>query len=104
MIIRKEIDLNKPLTEEQKNMLKVLETRPVVQDKDCPELTDEQLVMFAATAREKRKKNENKQTVAIRLSPQALTKAKSLGKGYTTVLSRILEAALNDNEIIKHYL
>lgn len=104
MIIRKEIDLNKPLTEEQKNMLKALETRPVVPDEDCPEITDEQLVMFAAAAREKRQKNENKQTVAIRLSPQALVKAKSLGKGYTTVLSRILEAALNDNEIIKHYL
>ena len=47
---------------------------------------------------------QTKQTVAIRLSPQALTKAKSLGKGYTTILSRILETALADNEIIKQYL
>lgn len=53
-------------------------------------LTEEQLAMFGE--------------VAIRLSPQALTKAKSLGKDYTTILSRILETALADNEIIKQYL
>ena len=60
-------------------------------------------MQMAKAAREKRK-TQSKQTVAIRLSPQALTKAKSLGKGYTTILSRILEAALADNETIKHYL
>lgn len=104
MIIRKEIDINKPLSEEQKKMLRELENIPVVPDEDCPELTDEQLAKFAAAARERNRKMQNKQTVAIRLSPQALQKAKSLGKGYTTILSRIVEAALADNEIIKHYL
>lgn len=52
----------------------------------------------------KHRKTEIKQTVAIRMSPQALEKARSLGKGYTSVLSRILEAALADNETLKHYL
>ncbi|MEI3175137.1 MAG: BrnA antitoxin family protein [Lachnospiraceae bacterium] len=47
---------------------------------------------------------QTKQTVTIRLSPQALKKARSLGKGYTSVLSRILENALNDPNTIKHYL
>lgn len=104
MIIHKEIDLNKPLTSEQMQMLKEMESRPVQPDEDCPELTEEQLVRFAEAARERRKRIETKQTVAIRLSPQALNKAKSLGKGYTSVLSRILEAALNDNDIIRRYL
>lgn len=94
MIIRKEIDLNKPLTAEQKQMLEDLKTRPVQPDEDCPELTDEQLVKLAAAARERNQKMQNKQMVAIRLSPQALSKAKSLGKGYTTILSRILELRL----------
>ncbi len=104
MIIRKEIDFNKPLTEKQKEMLEALKTRPVTPDEDCPELTDEQIAKFAAATRERRQQLENKQTITIRLSPQALVKAKSLGKGYTTVLSRIVEAALADNETIKRYL
>ena len=51
-----------------------------------------------------RKVDRQKQTVTLRLSAQALTKAKSLGKGYTSILSRILESALDDPEIIKHNL
>lgn len=47
MIIRKEIDFNKPLTDEQKKMLEELKTRPVTPDDDCPELTAEQLKQFA---------------------------------------------------------
>lgn len=103
MIIRKEIDLNEPLTKEQKQMLSNMQTRPVQPDEECPELTDEQIVQMAMAAQERRKM-QSKQTIAIRLSPQALTKAKSLGKGYTTILSRILETTLADNELIKHYL
>lgn len=53
MIVRKDIDVNAPLTKEQKNMVK---------------------------------------------------KAKSLGKGYTSVLSRILEEALDDNDLIHRCL
>ena len=46
MIIRKEIDFNKPLTEKQKEMLEALKTRPVTPDEDCPELTDEQIAKY----------------------------------------------------------
>lgn len=103
MIITKEIDVNAPLTEEQIKMLDEMEKRPVQPDEDCPALTDEQIIQMAAAARKKRQE-QAKQTVAIRLSPQAMSKAKSLGKGYTTILSRILEAALSDNETLKSYL
>ena len=51
-----------------------------------------------------RNEERRKKTVSIRLSSQALKKARSLGKGYTSILSRILEDALNDNETIKKYL
>lgn len=43
LIIRKEIDLDKPLTDEQKIMLEKLKSIPSQPDEDCPELTDEQL-------------------------------------------------------------
>lgn len=97
------VDLDKPLTKKQKKMLEKMENSPIVFDEDCPPLTEEQLKNFRRVSdfnREERKK----QTVSLRLSPQAIKKAKSLGKGYTSVLSRILEAALNDNEFIKKYL
>lgn len=103
MIIRKEINLEEPLTKEQMQMLDTMQNRPACPDEDCPELTDEQMIQMAEAAREKRKA-QAKQTVAIRLSPQAYNKARSLGKGYTTVLSHILETVLADNEKIKHYL
>lgn len=103
MTIRKEIDLNKPLTAEQKQMLEALKARTVQPDEDCPELSAEQLSQLAR-ASEIRRDERRKQTVTLRLSPQAIRTAKSLGKGYTSVLSRILESALTDTEIIKHYL
>lgn len=104
MKVYKDIDFNKGLTAEQLAMLEDVVNSSAVPDEECPELTDEQITRLAEVARTKRQQTQTKQTVAIRLSPQALTKAKSLGKGYTTILSRILETALADNEIIKQYL
>lgn len=103
MIVHKEIDLNQPLTPTQTEMLNKLASRPITPDEDCPELTMEQLAQFrriSAANREER----CKQTVTLRLSPQALRRAKSLGKGYTSVLSRILESALENPDIVKQYL
>ena len=104
MIIRKEIDFSEPLTEEQKKMLEEMESRPAMPDEECPELTADQLAMLAKAARERRQQMQNKQTVAIRLSPQALATAKALGKGYTSVLSRILENALKNPDVLRNYL
>lgn len=103
MIIRKEIDLNEPLTEEQKEMLTKMQSQEATPDEDSPELTQEQLDTLVAISK-KRREERKKQTVTIRLSPQALKTAKSLGKGYTSVLSRILENTLSDADLIKNYL
>lgn len=103
MIVRKEIDPTQSLTPSQVEMLHNLESRPISPDEDCPELTREQLTQFrriSAANREER----CKQTVTLRLSPQALRRAKALGKGYTSVLSRILESALENPDIIRHHL
>ena len=102
MIVRKEIDLKKPPTEKQLKMLKAMEERPIVFD-DSPELTAEQLSKLRRVS-ETRRGERKKQTVTLRLSPNALNTARSLGKGYTSVLSRILESALKDEEILKKYL
>lgn len=43
MIIRKEINVKKPLTAKQQQMLEALYDRPIVPDDDIPELTEEQI-------------------------------------------------------------
>ena len=103
MIVRKEIDLTQPLTPSQVEMLHNLESKPISPDEDCPELTKDQLAQFqriSAANREER----CKQTVTLRRSPQTLRRAKSLGKGYTSVLSRILDSALENPDFVRHYL
>ena len=103
MIVKKDIDIRAPLTEEQIKELETAEKTPIVYDWDCPKLSKKQLSQFRRVSEinhEKRKKV----TLTLRLPKSTVEKAKSLGKGYTSVLSRILEAALNDNEILEKYL
>jgi len=97
------LDPDRKLTKEEIEMLDRMESMPITFDEDCPELTAEQLAKFRRIS-DINKANRRKQSVTLRLSPQALNKAKSLGKGYTSVLSRILESALEDNDLIQRYL
>ena len=78
MIVRKEIDLTQPLTPSQVEMLHNLESKPISPDEDCPELTMDQLAQFRRISAENREER-CKQTVTLRLSPQTLRRAKSLG-------------------------
>ena len=94
---------DQPLTEEQLRAIVDAASRPMVFDADNPELTDEQLAGFRRV-HEQNKAERRRQNVTLRLTPQAIKKAKALGKGYTGILSRIVESALNDPEILRKYL
>lgn len=102
-MVRKEIDVKAKPTKEQIKMLEAAAKAPITYDEDCPELTPEELAEFKRIS-DFRKTARKKQTVTLRLSPQSLEKAKSLGKGYTSVLSRILESALSSNDVLRQYL
>lgn len=99
----KNIDVTRKPTSEQIKMLENAKKLTVYEDDEYPAFTEEELSKFKRISDEK-KIGRKKQTVTLRLSGQALSKAKSLGKGYTSILSRILENALEDPEIVKHYL
>ncbi len=73
---------------------------PIVFDEDAPEFTEEQLAQFKRilTYAENYKRENRKQNITLRLSPQTIKKAKSLGKGYTSILAAIIEHALNNPE------
>jgi uncharacterized protein (DUF4415 family) len=101
--MRKNIDITKEPTSEQIEMLTKAMNIPVGDDAEYPAFSEEELFQFKKISDE-RKKDRQKQNVTLRLSPQALSNAKALGKGYTSVLSRILENALTSPDKIKHYL
>ncbi|MDR1736266.1 MAG: BrnA antitoxin family protein [Oscillospiraceae bacterium] len=101
--MQKVIDVNEPLSSEQLAMLERAKNLPILYDEDCPEFSEEELKQFRRVSDERRS-DRQKQTVTLRLSPQALRKARSLGKGYTSVLSRILESALENPDVVNHHL
>ena len=77
--------------------------RPVVADDDAPELTLLQYAEMAAIAKE-RKSQKIKPVIALRISPETLEKAKATGKGYTGFLSRLLDNAINNPDIVAKIL
>ena len=101
--MRKEIDISKKATPEQLKMLADAAKLPFPKDAEYPEFSEEDLKQFKKIS-EVRRTERQKQTVTLRLSPQALKKARSLGNGYTSILSRILENALDNPDTIRRYL
>ena len=104
--IKKTIDISANLTAKQKRMLENASKRPVTFDEDNPPLTKKELAQFKRVTdavREERLDNR-KQNVTLRLSPKAINKAKSLGKGYTSVLARIIENALDNPKLAEQLL
>lgn len=97
------VDVTRKPTKEQIEMLNKVAGRPVTFDEDARELTEEELAKFKRVS-EERRNERRKQIVTLRVSPATLAKAKSLGTGYSGVLSRMLDMCLNDPELIKKCL
>lgn len=102
-LIRKTIDVKAPLTKNQMAELEQASKMGVVADNDCPEITDAEYAKFAELAK-KRREEQRKPLVSIRLNPETYAKAKKLGKGYTGILSRLLDMAINNPEMLRKCL
>ena len=90
-------ELNAELTAEELRELEAAESSYPVFDNDSPAMTVEQLMQFKRMNR----KNRTKPTISLRISPATLQKAKQYGKGYTGLLSRLLDVAINDAELVR---
>jgi len=90
-------ELRGDLTAEELKEIEAAERLPAVFDEDSPAMTAEQLEQFRRVNRE----NRVKQTVSLRVSPATLKKARQYGKGYTSLLSRLLDEAINDEEMVR---
>ncbi len=97
MVKMKLSDLNSELTEEERRELDEAEKKEPVFDGDSPLMMKEQLMQFKRINHE----NRTKPTISIRISPATLKKAKQYGKGYTGLLSRLLDAAIDDEELVR---
>lgn len=90
-------------TEAQKKRLREATKQPIVFDDDAPNYTLEELEEMRLAAVKKRAE-QKKEVVAIRISPSTLKKAKAVGKGYTGFLSRLIDNAINDKDIVSRSL
>ena len=90
-------DLNQELTAEELQELEAAEKKEPVFDDDSPMMMREQLMQFKRANHQ----NRTKPTISLRISPATLKKAKQYGKGYTGFLSRLLDAAIDDEDLIR---
>ena len=90
-------ELSQDLTDEELRELEAAEKADPVFDEDSPAMMREQLMQFKRINHE----NRTKPTISLRISPATLKKAKEYGKGYTGLLSRLLDAAINDEELVR---
>ncbi len=102
-IVRTVIREGQQPTDAQIREIELAASMPVVPDEDAPELTVEQYEEMAAVARDRRSRRV-KPVIALRISPDTLEKAKATGKGYTGFLSRLLDNAIKDPEIVSKSL
>lgn len=93
-------DLSCDLTADEWQELNAASKKRPLFDEDSPELTDEMLQQFKRL----HQKERIKQTVSLRVSPATLKKAKMYGKGYTAFLSRLLDAAIQNDDMVRKCL
>ncbi|MBQ9273075.1 MAG: BrnA antitoxin family protein [Mogibacterium sp.] len=90
---------DRPSDEALNEVLKASD-KPVVFDEESPHFTKEEMRVMALKAKTKKEKNK-KPVVALRVSPDTLELAKATGKGYTGFMSRLLDLAINDADMVR---
>lgn len=94
-----EIDYN--LSNEELKELNNAEKKEAIFDDESPKMTTKMLNEFKRINRQAR----IKQTVSLRLSSKTIQQAKSFGdKGYTSFLSRLLDLAIKNKDMVKQCL
>lgn len=90
-------------TAEQAARIEEAAKRPIVLDEESPEYSEEEYREMFLAAQAKRAERV-KPTISLRISPETLAIAKSTGKGYTGFLSRLLDNAIRDPEMVRKSL
>ena len=73
--------------------------KPIRYTEDCPPSSPEALKEFAQLAAE-RNRRKKKQTITIRIAPDVLESYKTMGSGYTGIMSDVLQYAVKNPSVI----
>ena len=93
-------ELTPEISRQELQELEEAAARAITYDEESPEMTPEMLKQF----KRMKQKTRTKQTASIRLSEKAQKFSKAYGKGYTSFLSRLIDAALDDAALVKKCL
>ena len=72
---------------------------PINYTEDCPPSSPEALKEFAQLAAE-RNQRKKKKSITIRVAPDILERYKTMGSGYTGIMSDVLKYAVNNPSIL----
>ena len=99
-IVKKKIDISKPLTQEQRNRIVEASRLPLMQDEDAPELTDFQIEEIRAVI-DSRQAEDGGQDVTIHLTEMSAQKVRDWGSDYKSILNRVVNMAISEPELLK---
>ena len=102
-IVKKVIKPGQKPTKKQLEEIEKASRRPIIFDEDSPEFTYEDMLKMVKET-QKHPRDTRKQVVTLRLSAPTVDKAKAVGKGYTSFLSRLIENAINDKDLVARSL
>lgn len=94
---------NFELTKEDLNQLELAKKMPIIYDEDSPKLTKKMLKEFKHYSQVKHD-NRIKETMSLRVSKSTKEKLIALGKGYTSIVNRLIEYALDNPRVLQKCL
>ena len=91
------------LTESQKKEIENASKLPLVFDDDSPSYSVEEMQKLEELARAK-KDARQKELISLRVDHESIVMAKSFGKGYTQLFSKLIYIGMRNPEILKQAL
>jgi len=98
-IIRSTVRVGQKPPKEVIKRLKAAARKPINYTEDAPRSSPEALKEFAQLAAE-RNRRKKKQTITIRIAPDVLESYKTMGSGYTGIMSDVLQYAVKNPSVI----
>lgn len=95
--------VNAALSETQKKEIEDAAKMPIIIDDDCPAYNVEEMERLEKLAKDK-KYARQKELISLRVDHESIAMAKSFGKGYTQIFSRLIYIGMRNPEILKQAL
>jgi uncharacterized protein (DUF4415 family) len=98
-IIRSTVRVGQKIPKEVIKEVRRAAQMPINYTEDAPRSSPEALKEFAQLAAE-RNRRKKKKSITIRIAPDVLESYKTMGSGYTGIMSDVLQYAVNNPEVL----